>query len=272
MTLLQYCIYLSRKHPNSKPFFSFLFIPMLDPNNPQNVDPQALKEIERDHFRQGFRTSSPSLIGIAAWGLVTGIAMIKSDLTLIQALGMSLLVFGGSAQLAALPLMVFGTPVWVIFITGLMVNLRFVIFSMLLVPHFKHFSIKSKLFWGYMTGDVSMIYFMARYPTPEPQAGKFAFLKGLFIPNWAAWQIGSIAGIFLGNQIPSNWGLEFAGVLAILCVLLPMLASVAIQIGVAVSGIVAVLTMDFPFKLGMLLAVLCGMASAMLFEGWRTKT
>ena len=44
--------------------------------------------------------AEPSL-GIAAWGLVTGVAMIKSGLGLPEAIGMSLLVFAGSAQLAA---------------------------------------------------------------------------------------------------------------------------------------------------------------------------
>jgi hypothetical protein len=42
---------------------------------------------------------------------------------------MSLLVFAGSAQLAVLPLLAGGAPVWVLWATALCVNLRFVIFS-----------------------------------------------------------------------------------------------------------------------------------------------
>ena len=48
--------------------------------------------------------------GIAAWALVTGVAMIKSGLTLPLAMFMSLAVYAGSAQLAALPLIAVNAP------------------------------------------------------------------------------------------------------------------------------------------------------------------
>ena len=68
--------------------------------------------------------AGPSL-GIAAWGLVTGVAMVKSGLTLAQCLAMTLLVFAGSAQLASLPLIAAGAPLWVLLGTAFCVNLRF---------------------------------------------------------------------------------------------------------------------------------------------------
>ena len=89
-------------------------------------------------YREALHTGMPTLFGIGAWGLVVGIAMIKSGLTIWQALGMTLIVFAGSAQLAALPLIAAHAPVWVIFVTALVVNLRFVIFSALMAPHFAH--------------------------------------------------------------------------------------------------------------------------------------
>ena len=68
-------------------------------------------------------------IGIAAWGLITGVAMGNSGLPLPLMALMSLLVFAGSAQLAVLPLMSSGAPIWVVWATALCVNLRFMIFS-----------------------------------------------------------------------------------------------------------------------------------------------
>ena len=53
-------------------------------------------------WQEGLRTGVPSLFGIAAWGLVVGIAMVKTGLSPLQACGMTLLVFAGSAQLASL--------------------------------------------------------------------------------------------------------------------------------------------------------------------------
>ncbi|MFM1870156.1 MAG: hypothetical protein RLY99_900, partial [Pseudomonadota bacterium] len=74
---------------------------------------------------------------IFTWALVTGMAMAESSLTTWQAIGMSLLVYAGSAQLAALPLMAGDFPFWTIFLTAAVVNLRFVIFSAGLQPFFK---------------------------------------------------------------------------------------------------------------------------------------
>ena len=54
-------------------------------------------------FRAGQRAILPSLPGAAAWGLVSGVAMVKGGLTVPWAIMMSLLVYAGSAQLAALP-------------------------------------------------------------------------------------------------------------------------------------------------------------------------
>jgi predicted branched-subunit amino acid permease len=68
-------------------------------------------------------------VGIAAWGLVTGMAMVQSGMGLPLAVLMSVFVFAGSAQLATMPLLAAGAPLWVIWTTAACVNLRFLIFS-----------------------------------------------------------------------------------------------------------------------------------------------
>jgi predicted branched-subunit amino acid permease len=88
-----------------------------------------LSSLAHPQFRAGFKEMSSVSPGIAAWGLVTGVAMIKSGLSVPLALCMTLMVFAGSAQLAALPLIAAGAPMWVIWATAFCVNLRFVIFS-----------------------------------------------------------------------------------------------------------------------------------------------
>src|SRR5689334_15257823 len=123
--------------------------------NPSNLPPDRLKEAQQSAFRAGMKRGLPPLPGIAAWGMVVGIAMVKTDFTVWQAIGMSLLTFAGSAQLAALPLIAVDAPLWIIFLTGLIVNLRFVIFSVIIAPHFPHLSLRQRAFWGYLIADVS---------------------------------------------------------------------------------------------------------------------
>jgi predicted branched-subunit amino acid permease len=179
---------------------------------------------------------------------------------------MTLLVYAGSAQLAALPLIVANAPVWVVFATALVVNLRFVIFSALLAPHFSHLPWRQRLMLGYISGDMTVALFLQRYPSEAPAPGKLSYLKGLMYPNWFAWQAGSVAGILLGSAVPAQWGLGFAGTLAIVCIMVPLVVNKAAACGVLVAGAVAVAAFGLPYKLGLLAAVLAGMLTAMAVE------
>ena len=232
-----------------------------------NASPSPyVAEHHEPSWREGVKAGTPTLFGIGAWGLVVGIAMVKSGLTVPQALGMTMLVFAGSAQLAALPLIAAHSPIWVIFATAFVVNLRFVIFSALLAPHFAHLPLRKRFLLGYVAGDMTVALFLQKYPSEAPQVGKLSYLKGLLYPNWAAWQIGSIAGIFLGSAVPAVWGLSFAGTLAIICVMIPLMAGRPALCGVLVAGVVSVLAAGLPYKLGLLLAVLVGMLTSMAVE------
>jgi predicted branched-subunit amino acid permease len=236
---------------------------------PASALPTPVSEFDQ-HDQQawsaGVRAGLPVLLGIAAWGMVVGVAMVKSGLTVLQASGMTLLAFGGSAQLASLPLLAAHAPLWVIFATAVVVNLRFVIFSALMGPHFPHQPWYQRLFLGYISGDMTVVLFLQRYPDTTPGKGKLSYLKGLMYPNWTAWQLGSLTGIFLGSAVPAEWGLGFAGTLAILCVMVPLVINRAAAFGVAVSGVVSVLAWRLPYKLGLLLAVVLGMLVAMAVD------
>ncbi|HAT32108.1 MAG TPA: branched-chain amino acid transporter AzlC [Janthinobacterium sp.] len=249
---------------------------MNDPGaRPRLAEPELAKpdlaKPDAAAWRAGVREGMPTLFGIAAWGLVVGIAMVKTGLSVPQAMAMTLLVFAGSAQLASLPLIAAHAPIYVIFATALVVNLRFVIFSALLAPHFSSLPWKKRFLFGYVAGDMTVALFLRRYPSVAPEAGKLSFLKGLLYPNWLAWQVGSIAGIFLGSAVPAEWGLGFAGTLAIICITVPLVAGRAALCGVLVAGAVAVLAAGLPYKLGLLAAVLAGMVVAMTVEEWSEK-
>lgn len=232
-------------------------------------------DLHSDAFRAGAKASGPTVFGVAAWGLVVGVAMVKAGLTLYQALGMTLIVFAGTAQLAALPLIAAQAPLWVIFATAFVINLRFLIFSALVAPRFAHLGWRLRGTLGFFTGDVTVALFTQKYPaywnSPQEAKEQTDYLKGLVIPNWFAWQVGSILGILLGSQVPLGWGLGFAGTLAIVCVLLPLIQNKAAVVGVFIAGTIALVTYQIPYKLGMLLAVFIGIASAMAVEEWLEK-
>lgn len=231
----------------------------------------AVARTRRAAFRDGLRAVLPATVATGPWGLVTGVAMVKVGLTPWEALGMTLLVFAGSAQLAALPLIAAGAPVWVILLTATVVNLRFVIFSAGLYPYFKRFPLAKRLLLGYVTSDVGFAISLQRWTaqerndptTPRGSTEQVWFFLGIAAGNWLAWQSMSIVGIFVGAQVPGSWGLDYAAILALVALTVPMVASRPALVGAATSGVVAVAAAGFPLKLGLVVAVLAGIAAAM---------
>ncbi|ANI99332.1 hypothetical protein A8O14_04020 [Polynucleobacter wuianus] len=229
---------------------------------------------QQRHFIDGFKEMSRFGVTILTWGFVTGIAMAKSTLTVQQALAMSLLVYAGSSQLTALPLIASGLPIWMILVTSFMVNLRFVIFSLGLQSHFSYLSTWRRVLLGYFTADFSYLFYVRRYPKPETTAERHAdkerlrlyWLMGMQFSNWLLWQLGSISGILLASQIPNSWGLEFAGAIALLVIIVPMLDRAAARWAAVTAAVVAVVTYGIPFRLNIVIAIV-----AALFVGMMTN-
>jgi len=230
------------------------------------TDPARARE-RRAAFASGARAATPALMPTAIWGLVAGVAMIKTGLTTWQALAMTLLVYSGSAQMASLPLIAAGAPVWIALLTAGVVNLRFIVFSATLWPYFGRVPLGKRLLLGYLSADIGVAVFIARYASaPAEQRGDLEqrwFFFGIVAATWLSWQPMSIAGILLAGAIPGHWGLEFAAILALIAITVPMFAGRPAIAGCITAGVVAVIAAALPLKLGLLLAVIAGVAVAM---------
>lgn len=205
-------------------------------------------------------------MGIGAWGLVTGVAMIKSGLGVPLSLLMSLMVFAGSSQLASLPLIASGAPIWVVWATAFCVNLRFVIFSAQWRPYFGHFQRWKRIALGYFTADLNYVIFMRRFPEPKPNDDQVPYYLGGVCTNWLSWQVPSIVGIFAADQIPTEWGIGFAGTLALLGLIYSMVSDRATWISGIVAGCAAVAAYALPLKLNILVAIAAGVAIGVVLD------
>ena len=205
-------------------------------------------------------------MGMGAWGLVTGVAMVKGGMSVPLALVMSLLVYAGSAQMAVVPLLAVGGPLWVVWLTAACVNLSFVIFSSMWRSYFQHLPLRQRLTLGYFSGDVIFVAFMKRYPKPIPEPNQVPYFWGAASVNWLAWQVPSVTGILLANEIPLSWGLGFAGVLALLGVLLSLIFDRATWLAMLVAASVAIAAFALPLKLNILVAIAAAVAAGLLVE------
>ncbi len=211
-------------------------------------------------------------IGIGAWGLITGVAMGKSGLPMGVVLFMSLVVFAGSAQLAVLPLMSGGAPLWVVWATALCVNLRFVIFSAQWRPYFVGYPLGQRLRLAYLTADLNYVLFMRRFPQPKPAPEQLPYFWGGIVCNWTAWQLPSLIGILLADAVPLHWGLGFAGTLALLGVGLSLLTDRATAVAGGVAACAAVAAWALPYKLNIVVAIAAAVALGLLIDHSTPKT
>lgn len=224
----------------------------------------------RPMFAVGARELLSAATGIGAWGLMTGVAMVKSGLSPVVALLMTLLVYAGSAQLAAVPLIVAGAPLWVVLTAAFCVNLRFVVFSIHLRSYVAHLPLGQRLLTGYLTGDLSYVFFARRFAhpgrTPDERLDQEAYLAGSCGVNYAAWMTASVIGIALANTIPTEWDLGFAGILALVGVVCSLATSRLRVLSAAVAGSAAVAAWALPLKLNIVVAIAAAVVVCLVAE------
>lgn len=221
-------------------------------------------------FRLGAREMSAVSPGLMAWGLMTGVAMVKSGMTIVESLAMTLLVFAGSSQLAAIPLIAAGAPMLVILATSFCVNLRFVVFSAHLRPYLMHLPRAPRLVTGYLMADLSYVLFTRRYAHPGTDApqrqAQMAYLYGGLVFNWSSWQLSSLMGIALAHSVPTEWGLGFAGILALLGVASSLASTRMRVLSAGVAAAAAVAAFALPFRLNIVVAIAAAVAMCLLIE------
>jgi predicted branched-subunit amino acid permease len=226
-----------------------------------------------EDFRRGAREMLPIALGLGAWGLVTGVAMVKSGLGVALSLLMGFTVFAGSAQLAALPLIAADAPIWVVWATAACVNLRFVIFSASWRPYFGHLPRRRRVLMGYFFADLNYVLFTRRYPDGRAEPGQEPYFWGGVAVNWVIWQFFSTAGVLLAHAIPTAWGLGFAGTLALIALTGSLLTDRATWVAAGVAGAAAVAAYALPLKLNIVVAIAAAVAAGLVMDhlprSWR---
>ena len=159
---------------------------------------------------------------------------------------------------------------WVVLATALCVNLRFVVFSVHMRPYVMHLPLSQRLLAGYLTGDLTYVLFVKRFADPAAEQsgrrGQIAYLAGNGGVNWLSWTTCSVVGVVLANAIPTQWGLGFAGILALLGMLCSLASSRLRWVSAAVAGTAAVAAFALPLKLNILVAIAAAVLVCVVLE------
>mgnify|MGYP001297499869 FL=1 len=226
---------------------------------------------QHPEFRRGAREMVGIALGISAWGLVAGVAMVKSGLGVTLSVVMSLVVFSGTSQLASLPLIISGAPMWVVWATALCVNLRFVVFSLHWRPFWVHLPLRRRVLVAYFCADLNYVTFLRRFREPRPAPEQWPYFWGGMAVNWGSWQTSSLLGIALAHQLPVEWGLGFAGTMALLAMTYTLVSDRATWLAAAVAACAAVAAYALPLRLNIVVAIAAAVAMGVVIDHVRPR-
>jgi 4-azaleucine resistance transporter AzlC len=217
-------------------------------------------------FRRGVGDVGPVLVGNVPFALIAGAAAVQADLSPLVAVGFSALVFAGASQLAAIELIAQGAPLTVVVLTAAVINVRMVMYSASLAPHFRHLPTRVRAVCAYLLTDPAYALSMAVYR--ERDADRLWYYLGAAVPIWVVWMVGTVVGALVGRGIPESWGLSFAVPLVFLGLLASTLRDRPSLVAGAVGGLVATLAAGVPLNLGLLVGAAAGIAAGVVGEGY----
>jgi len=223
-----------------------------------------------DGAREGFHAFLPLSVGLIPWALVTGVAMVSAGFTVMQAMGMNLLVYAGVAQLGTLPLIMAGAPVWLIVTTALVLNLRFVIFSAAIARGFRRVSVPLRWLSGYLLIDGVFATCLDKMQATEDKPWRLGYYLAPSLWSWGLWQVFVLTGVLAAGSIPKNWSLEFMSTIALMILLVPMVKMRPMLVAAASAGIAAVVLHDMPLRLGVIMAIVIGICAGFAAERLQT--
>jgi 4-azaleucine resistance transporter AzlC len=224
------------------------------------------------HFLYGCRDSIPMIVGILPFGLIYGALASLAGLSLWAAVGMSVLVYAGSAQFIAISLLTLGSAPLVILLTTLVVNLRHVLYSAALQPYVGALAQRWRVLLAFGLTDETFAVVQRRYLAHGMAEHGQWYHAGVALALYVSWVSSSLVGAIFGQSVPNlaEWGLDFAMLATFIGIVVPVLRNQPQIAAALVASAVALLCHPWPYKLGLMAAALSGIGVGVYLE--RRKT
>lgn len=217
------------------------------------------------------RAQAPALVGMLPFGIVVGVASVAAGLTFVEGMALSILSFSGVVQLVALQLYTSGAPYLIIVLTAVVVSLRLMMYSASLAPHLGRLTWPEKLLTSYTLTDHGYALGMIDVAHHPDRPNRQWYVMGTGVLAAGAWHVSVGVGMLVGTQVPPSWGLDFAVPLSFLALLVPVLRDRPSWGAAVVGGGVAALAYGMPLKLGLITAVIAGVAAAAAMSRWERR-
>lgn len=164
----------------------------------------------RSAFTEGMLDCVPTLLGYISIGFACGIVANSAQLSIMEIGLMSALVYAGSAQFIMCAMLISMSPPSAIVLTTFLVNLRHVLMSATLAPHFTKYSLMNNIGIGTLLTDESFGVATNRLAMGLQLNDRW--MHGLNLSAYLTWVASCVMGGWLGGWIssPEAYGLDFA--------------------------------------------------------------
>jgi len=231
------------------------------------------EHLRRQELLAGVRDTLPLLLGALPFGMIYGALAATSGLSFAAAVAMSALVFAGSSQFIAIGLIAAQTPVAIIVLTTLIVNLRHMLYSATLLPHLQHLPQRWRVPLAFWLTDETFAVTVHRFQKDDASPDKHWYQLGSSIAMYVNWQFWCFLGLLLGQRIPDaqSWGLDVAMPVTFIGMIIPFVKTMPIAVCVLVAGAASLLTLAIPYKLGIVLSALAGIVAGLSAQRLRAS-
>lgn len=208
----------------------------------------------------------PLSLAVVPWGVLCGSLAINVGLTPLQAQLMSLLVFAGAAQLAALTIMAASGSLSSMFSSTFVISSRHLLYSAVFREHVRKSSFGLRCSIAFFLTDEMFAVTCAYIVKNKRFSPVYALSSG--ITFYVIWNISTFAGIVVGQHIPNleHLGLEFAIAATFIAIVIPLIKNRSTMVSVVTSGLSAIILSIFMEEYALIMATFIGM-----FCGYLTK-
>ncbi|RAS86082.1 AzlC family ABC transporter permease [Priestia endophytica] len=184
------------------------------------------KESHALTFSQGVKDCIPTLLGYISIGLAAGVVGVASHLSVMEVALLSILVYAGAAQFVICALLASHSSISAIILTTFIINLRHLLLSSTLAPHFSQHSLLKNIGIGMLVTDESFGVASSKIAKNEKLTDRW--VNGLNITAYIFWILSCTVGALFGNLIsnPEKFGLDFALTAMFIALLILQLESI----------------------------------------------
>ncbi len=168
-------------------------------------------------FGAGFRAMVPLWIGVLPFGAAYAVSARAAGIELVHTQLMSLLVFAGGAQFAAVGLIAAGAGPWTLVSTTFLLNLRHLLYGVVVAATTELRGARRLLAAHLLTDEAFGVHV-------AHGRGRPAFLFGAGLSLFVVWNASTLVGSLLARSLPEPHaiGLDIVFPLAFLALLVPL--------------------------------------------------